>query len=331
VINRYHRCGLPQLWGTGKTAAADGTKFDLYEENLLAEYSIRYGGYGGIVYHYVSDTYIALFSHFIACGVWEAVYILDGLLKNTSDVQPDVLHADTQGQSTAVFGLAHLLGIQLMPRIRNWKALVFYRPSKDIRYKHIDTLFGEAIDWDLIETHWPDLLRVVLSIKAGTVLPSTLLRKLGSYSRKNRLYQAFRELGRVVRTVFLLRYISDRPLREQITATTNKVEAYNGFTKWLSFGGDGVIPVNDPDEQEKRIKYTDLVANALILQNVVDTTQILRDLASEGYTLSREAVAALSPYLTRHIKRFGDYVLDLSVRPDPLDEEMAVPLPAETA
>jgi TnpA family transposase len=216
-----------------------------------------------------------------------------------------------------------------MPRIRNWKDLVFYRPSKDARYKHVDALFGDAIDWDLIETHWPDLLRVVLSIKAGTVLPSTLLRKLGSYSRKNRLYQAFRELGRVVRTVFLLRYISDRPLREQITATTNKVEAYNGFTKWLSFGGDGVIPANDPDEQEKRIKYTDLVANALILQNVVDTTQILRDLASEGYTLSREAVVALSPYLTRHIKRFGDYVLDLSARPDPLDEELAVPLPAE--
>jgi TnpA family transposase len=120
-----------------------------------------------------------------------------------------------------------------MPRIRNWKDLVFYHPSKDARYKHVDALFGDANDWDLIETHWPDLLRVVLSIKAGTVLPSTLLRKLGSYSRKNRLYQAFRELGRVVRTVFLLRYISDRPLRGQITATTNKVEAYNGFTKWL--------------------------------------------------------------------------------------------------
>jgi hypothetical protein len=56
-----------------------------------------------------------------------------------------------------------------------------------------------------------------------------------------------------------------------------------------------VIPATTPDEQEKRIKYTDLVANALILQNVVDTTQILRDLASEGYTLSREAVVALSP------------------------------------
>ena len=45
--------------------------------------------------------YIALFSHFIACGVWEAVYILDGLLKNKSTLQPDTLYADTHGRSDA--------------------------------------------------------------------------------------------------------------------------------------------------------------------------------------------------------------------------------------
>ncbi|WP_277948709.1 Tn3 family transposase [Xanthomonas campestris] len=71
----------------------------LYDQNLLASYHIAYGGYGGIAYHHVSDTYVALFSHFIPCGVWEAVYIIDGLLKNTSDIQPDTVHADTQGQS----------------------------------------------------------------------------------------------------------------------------------------------------------------------------------------------------------------------------------------
>jgi hypothetical protein len=32
----------------------------MYEQNLLAEYHIRYGGYGGIGYYHVSDTYIAL-------------------------------------------------------------------------------------------------------------------------------------------------------------------------------------------------------------------------------------------------------------------------------
>jgi len=35
----------------------------------------------------------------------------------------------------SVFALAYLLGIELQPRIRNWKHLVFYRPSKDARYK----------------------------------------------------------------------------------------------------------------------------------------------------------------------------------------------------
>jgi TnpA family transposase len=121
VINAYNNFALSRLWGSGKHASANSTRWDLYEQNLLSEYHIRYGGYGGIGYYNVSDTYIALFSHFIPCGVWEAVYILDGLRKNKSDIQPDVLHADTQGQSEPVFALAHLLGIELMPRIRNWK------------------------------------------------------------------------------------------------------------------------------------------------------------------------------------------------------------------
>ena len=237
LINAYHRCDLPKVWGSGSSAAADGTKYDLAENSLLAEYSIRYGGYGGIAYHHVADTYVALFSHFIPCGVWEAIYILEGLLKNTSDLQPTTVHGDTQAQSSPVFGLAHLLGIKLMPRIRNWKDVTFFRPSKDTRYKHIDTLFTDTIDWELIETHWQDLLQVVLSVRAGVVSSALLLRKLGTYSRRNRLYQAFAELGRVIRTAFLLEYLSSAQLREQITASTNKVEAYHRFAKWLSSAG----------------------------------------------------------------------------------------------
>ncbi len=324
IINHYHTFELPKLWGTGKSVAADGTKLEIYVQNLLAEYHIRYGGYGGIAYHHIADTYVALFSHFIPCGVWEAIYIIEGLLQNASDIQPDTVHADTQGQSAPVFALSYLLGIKLMPRIRNWNDLVFFRSSKDITYKHIDILFKNVIDWELIETHWKDLLRVVLSIKAGKISSSTLLRKLSNYSRKNRLYQAFRELGRVVRTIFLLDYISDMELREQITATTNKVEAYNGFSKWLFFGGDGVIADNDPEEQEKVIKYNDLVANAVIFQNVVDQTRILRMLKEEGFPINREDVATLSPYVTSHIKRFGDYIIDSNAIPEPIDPTLPI-------
>jgi TnpA family transposase len=228
----------------------------------------------------------------------------------------------TQGQSTPVFALSYLLGIQLMPRIRNWQDLVFYRPEKETVYQHIDSLFKGVINWELIATHWSDLLRVVISIKEGKVSSDMLLRKLGNYSRKNKLYQAFRELGRVIRTIFLLQFISDKKLRQQITAMTNKVEAYNGFSKWFCFGGEGVIASNNPEQQEKTIKYGDLVANAVIFHNVVDLTEVLLELRKEGFLCEREDLAALSPYLTRHIKRFGDYLIDLETIPPALEEQL---------
>lgn len=311
IINKYNKFVLPKVWGSGKSASADGTKWDLYEQNLLSEYHIRYGGYGGLGYYHVSDTYIALFSHFIPCGVWEAVFILDGLLKNESDIQPDTLHADTQGQSTPVFGLAHLLGIALMPRIRNWKDLKMFRPSKDTIYENIDELFTDTIDWDLIESHIPDLLRIVLSIKAGCVSASTILRRLGTYSRKNKLYAAFAELGRVTRTIFLLKYISDTELRATITAATNKSEQFNDFIKWIRFGADGVIQENDRDEQRKLIKYNHLVANCVILHNVCTLTRLLSQLAKEGHIFDEATIGQISPYIREHINRFGDYLLNM--------------------
>lgn len=326
LINAYNLLPLPKCWGTGNRAAADGSKFQIHENSLMSEYHIRYGGYGGIAYHHVSDTYIALFTHFITCGVWEAVYILDGLLKNSSDIQPDTLHADTQGQSVTVFALSYLLGIKLMPRIRNWQDYTFFRPSSDAVYKYIDPLFTDVVDWKLIQTHWQDLIRVTLSIQAGKLMPSTILQRLGSNSRKNRLYQAFQALGQVVRTLFLLQYISDRALRQEITACTNIVEGYHNFLDWLFFGKQGVITDHDPEEQEKRLKYLDLVASAVIFQNTVDISAAVRSLVEEEYQVDRELLSTLSPYLTRHLKRYGDYVVDLTTIPEPLDFAVSLPI-----
>ena len=71
IISEYTRFELPKFWGKGRSAIADGTHIKLRENNLIGEQHIRYGSYGGIAYHHISDTYIALFSNFISCGVWE--------------------------------------------------------------------------------------------------------------------------------------------------------------------------------------------------------------------------------------------------------------------
>ncbi|MEN3111847.1 Tn3 family transposase [Uliginosibacterium paludis] len=316
----YLRLDLPKAWGDGKTVAADGTQYDFYDENLLAGYHFRYRKMGAVAYRHVANNYIAVFRHFIPPGVWEAIYVIEGLLKAGLSVEADTVHADTQGQSATVFAFTHLLGIKLMPRIRNWKNLTLYKPDKAVKYQHINRLFGDSADWGLIERHWQDLMQVALSIYTGKISSATLLRKLGSYSRKNRLYFAAQELGNVIRTGFLLEWIGSRELRQEITSNTNKIESYNGFAKWLSFGGD-VIAVNEPDEQQKRLRYNDLVASALILQNTVDMMRTLGGLQKEGWKITEEDVSFLSPYQVAHVKRFGEYSLKLKRKPEPWIED----------
>jgi TnpA family transposase len=139
---------------------------------------------------------------------------------------------------------------------------ILYAPSERFALEHIvhlRELFTETIHWTLIETHLHDMLRVALSISQGKMRASTILRKLGTHSHKNKLYTAFCELGRVVRTIFLLRFVSDEEMRRTIHAATNTAEAWNGFVQWVAFGGEGVIRQNNREEQRKIIRYNHLV------------------------------------------------------------------------
>ena len=92
----------------------------------------------------------------------------------------------------------------------------------------------------------------------------------------------------------MLRYLNEADFRRGIRAETTKIEAYHGFLDWVSFGGPR-LRTGDPVEQEKRIKYQDLVANAVMLSNVVDLTEALNGIAADGYEVRPEQVRRLSP------------------------------------
>ena len=88
---------------------------------------------------------------------------------------------------------------------------------------------------------------------------------------------------------------------------------------------------NDPDEQEKLIKFNTLLANCVIFHTTVDITAVLRELLAEGWDINPDDVATISPYLTIKIKRFGDYNTDqLTEPPDPFDPHLALP-PSDTS
>ncbi|MFF5706650.1 Tn3 family transposase [Streptomyces sp. NPDC012794] len=94
-------------------------------------------------------------------------------------------------------------------------------------------------------------------------------------------YAAFPEAGRVTRTVQLLRYLSDAPLRRRVNAATHKVESFNRFSQWIGFGNGGVVADNNPIEQEKAMKFN-MLTNTVIFHNALDIAEIILQLLEEG-------------------------------------------------
>ncbi|MEU8509100.1 Tn3 family transposase [Streptomyces brevispora] len=72
-------------------------------------------------------------------------------------------------------------------------------------------------------------------------------------------------------------------MRRRVTAATNKVEAYNGFSEWLHFGNRVVIADNDSIEREKAMKSNSLLTNTVIFHNTLELADIVRELQAQGF------------------------------------------------
>ena len=85
----------------------------------------------------------------------------------------------------------------------------------------------------------------------------------------------------------------------------------------------------DTHEQRKVIKYNHLVANMIILHNVVGMTRVLQELRDEGTEITQEILGGLAPFRTAHINRFGDYTLDFKRKIGPLNFDATI-IPMES-
>ena len=164
-----------------------------------------------------------------------------------------------------------------------------------------------------------DMLRVAMSIQNGKVKASAILKKLCYKSKKNKIHQAFRELGRVVRTIFLLDYISDIDLRRKIQAATCKSEEFNDFIDWIAFGKNGIIKENNLNIQKKIISFGRMTANAVMFHTVANQTNVLNQLANDGVEYNDESLSILSAFFRENINRYGVFELSKSKASIPLE------------
>ena len=107
--------------------------------------------------------------------------MLDGLLHHGTLLKIGTHYTDTGGASDHVFILCALLGFRFCPRLRDLpdRKLACIAPAST--YPDLQPLLGQRIKTELIREHWSETIRLVASLKTGTVAPSAMLRKLAAY------------------------------------------------------------------------------------------------------------------------------------------------------
>jgi TnpA family transposase len=228
---------LAALFGSGTSSSSDGQHFPL---NRRAQGTGAVNPHKGSepavsFYTHVSDRYASFHSKVISAGAGEAAHVLDGPLHHGADLSIERHHTDGGGVSDHIFAMCHGMGFLFAPRIPNLSArrLHLFKgldPGPDVA-----PLLGEAIDEQLITSHWIDVLRLMTSVRTGATSASAMLERLGSYPRANGLALALREIGRVERTLFTLDWIEHPDERRRATRELNKGEAENALKRAIFF------------------------------------------------------------------------------------------------
>jgi hypothetical protein len=108
------------IWGEATTAcASDSKKFGAWDQNLMTEWHVRYGGPGVMIYWHVEKNSVCVYSQLKVCSSSEVAAMIEGVLRHDTEMDVERQYVDSHGQSEVGFAFCHLLGFALLPRLKN--------------------------------------------------------------------------------------------------------------------------------------------------------------------------------------------------------------------
>lgn len=163
------------------------------------------------------------------------------------------------------------------------------------------------INTPIIEENFEEVMRIAYSIKYGYVSADTVMSKLGSYSRQNSIAKALREMGRIEKTIFILKYVTDERLRREILVGLNKGEAMNGMARALFFGKSGNLREKDWQNQLQRASCLNILLNIIVIWNTVYLQKAVEHIRESRGVFDEALLKHVSPLNWGHIQLYGKY------------------------
>jgi len=314
LVNYHTGLELAHKWGGGEVASADGLRFVVPVRSIYTGYNSKYFGSekGLTLYHFVSDQFSGFHFQTVPGTLRDSLYILSGLLENKTALQIKELMSDTAGYSDVVFGLFHLLGYLFSPRLRDLEGVRWWRMDRDADYGLLDGLSKKhLVKAGQVAPHWDDILRLVASLKLGSVKAPDLMRVLAREGNLSGLGRAIAEVGRVAKTLYLLNYIDQPHYRRRIGTQLNRHEGRNSLVRTVAHGHKGQLYEKYLAGLEEQLGALGFVVNCIVVWNTRYMQAALNWLEAMGEDTLEADVARLSPLKHKHINMLGRYHFEL--------------------
>ncbi len=291
--------------------SSDGQKYGVSVPSLNANYSFKYFGQEKdvSVYSFIDERHLLFYSTVISSSERETAYVIDGLLHNEA-VQSDIHSTDSHGFTEIVFAVTHLLGFTFAPRLKTLckHRLYSFEKKKVYANKGFTVLPDAYINTKIIEENWDSILRFVATIKLKRTTASQLFKRLNSYSNQHPLYQALKEFGKIIKTLFILQYVDDLELRQSIEKQLSKIEQSQKFAKAIAFGNNQEFSEGDKQMQDIIANCRRLLENMVICWNYLYLTQKLTELNNQNEKQELLETFKNSSVITwQHINFHGEY------------------------
>ena len=193
-----------------------------------------------------------------------------------------------------------------------------YRLDRRESYGAIGPLLKKRVNLDIIESQYDQLIRVAASLRNRTAPAHVVLQRLVSSTPSDLVAKALRELGRIVKTIYILRYIDDPVLRKRVQRQLNRGEHRQSMAKRIFFANQGVFRSGALPEIMNKVSALSVLSNAVLVWNSVALAGAIRRLREGGTEVHDADVARISPLAYRHVIPTGTY--QFPTRPAPIAE-----------
>lgn len=310
LVNYQKSLEASSVFGNANVSSSDGQRFGVSRGSLITSMYPRYFGYYDrvvTVYTHISDLMSIFNTLVISCGHKEALYVLNGLLENDSDLSPMQHHTDTGGYTDHLFALCFMLGISFMPRISNLHKRRYFKIDRNRHYGPLEPLFKGTVNLELIREQWESLVRVAASLKNRIVPADIIIKRLVNSSPADRLSKALVELGRLIKTIYLLSYMQDETIRRQVHKQLNRGEHRQNVARYVFFADQGEFKTADLAQIMNKASCLSLLSNAILVWNTIHISKIVKQLRKTGHKISDAHLAKISPLMYKHVIVNGTY------------------------